>query len=137
METTCYQGKHNHFLRFLKFLGFGILGAIGITIFGFLFGYFVMLLWNWLMPAIFGLGLITFWQAVGLVILGRLLFGGFHHPRPPHKHTPHEMHSRCHDKHRDWKRWKYYGEYWKEKGEASFKEYVDQKEEPKTENPEA
>ncbi len=32
---------------------------------------------EFLMPAIFGLHVITFWQAVGLLILGRLLFGGF------------------------------------------------------------
>ena len=32
---------------------------------------------KWLMPAIFGLGTITYWQAWGLLILGRLLIGGF------------------------------------------------------------
>ena len=34
----------------------------------------VMLLWNWLIPPIFGIGEITFWQASGLQILNRLLF---------------------------------------------------------------
>lgn len=33
-----------------------------------------MLLWNWLMPAIFGLKAITFWQAVGLNFLTGILF---------------------------------------------------------------
>ena len=42
-----------------------------------LLGFVVMSLWNWLMPAIFGLGTITYWQAWGLLILGRLLVGGF------------------------------------------------------------
>ena len=37
----------------------------------------VMLLWNWLMPAIFGLGVISFWQSLGLIVLSRLLLGGF------------------------------------------------------------
>lgn len=37
----------------------------------------VMLLWNWLMPAIFGLITISFWQAFGLLALARILFGGF------------------------------------------------------------
>ena len=41
------------------------------------FGYVFMCLWNWLMPAIFGLGMITFWQGIGLLILGKMLFGGF------------------------------------------------------------
>ncbi|MDR1226216.1 MAG: hypothetical protein LBK47_04880 [Prevotellaceae bacterium] len=36
-----------------------------------------MLLWSWLMPAIFGVSAINFWQALGLLVLARLLFGGF------------------------------------------------------------
>jgi|APTNR8051073442_1049403.scaffolds.fasta_scaffold56921_2 hypothetical protein len=40
-----------------------------------LIGYVVMALWNWLMPEIFGLQLITFWQALGLLLLSKLLFG--------------------------------------------------------------
>lgn len=35
----------------------------------------IMLLWNWLMPAIFALTTITFWQALGLFVLSRILFG--------------------------------------------------------------
>ena len=67
--------------------------AIGV-LFAFLFGWLVMLLWNWIMPAVFGLGTITFWQAWGLVILTHILFKcgpghhNGHHP-PFHKH-PHE-----------------------------------------------
>ncbi len=41
------------------------------------FGLATMLLWNWLMPEVFGLRTIGYWQAVGLLILGRILFGGF------------------------------------------------------------
>ncbi|MBQ2174320.1 MAG: hypothetical protein II453_04315 [Alphaproteobacteria bacterium] len=33
-----------------------------------------MLLWNWLMPVIFGLGKITFWQAMGINMLCSILF---------------------------------------------------------------
>src|SRR5882724_1147528 len=33
-------------------------------------------LWNWLMPAIFGLHMISYWQAFGLLGLSWLLFGG-------------------------------------------------------------
>ena len=39
-----------------------------------LLGYPVMLLWNWLMPEIFGLSEITFWQAIGINILCTVLF---------------------------------------------------------------
>ncbi len=41
------------------------------------FSFAVMLLWNWLMPAIFGLITISFWQAMGLLVLARILIGGF------------------------------------------------------------
>ena len=44
----------------------------------FLSGWATMLLWNWLVPMIFGLGNITFWQALGLIVLVKLIFGGIH-----------------------------------------------------------
>lgn len=40
--------------------------------------WILMLLWNWLMPAIFDLITISFWQAAGILILSKILFGGFH-----------------------------------------------------------
>lgn len=48
-------------------------------------GEVVLLLWNWLLPALFGWRQITFWQALGLLALCRILFGGLggrgvHHP---------------------------------------------------------
>jgi hypothetical protein len=39
-----------------------------------LLGLPLMLLWNWLMPLIFGLSEISFWQAVGLNLLASILF---------------------------------------------------------------
>jgi hypothetical protein len=41
-------------------------------------GFVVKGLWNALMPEIFGLHALTFWQALGLLLLTKLLFGGFH-----------------------------------------------------------
>lgn len=46
-------------------------------IFAGVFGGCVMLLWNWLMPELFGLPAISFWQAAGLLLLCKILFGGF------------------------------------------------------------
>jgi hypothetical protein len=54
-------------------IGFGIVG-IGFI---FLCGLIVMLLWNWLMPDIFGLKRLNYWQAWGLLILCTILFKGF------------------------------------------------------------
>ena len=58
---------------------FWIRRSLGVLAFGLAFaalaGLAVMALWNALLPALFGLPLITFWQALGLLVLGRLLFG--------------------------------------------------------------
>jgi hypothetical protein len=48
------------------------LGMIAIVIV--ILGYPLMMLWNWLMPVIFGLPEITFWQAIGLNLLSTVLF---------------------------------------------------------------
>ena len=53
----------------------GIVLIVLIVIAG--FGQAVLQLWNWLMPAVFGLHPITFWQAVGLLGLSWILFGGW------------------------------------------------------------
>ena len=55
----------------------GSSGDLGMVIFIRIGGEVVMHLWNWLAPALFGLRLITFWQALGLLALCRILFGGF------------------------------------------------------------
>ena len=59
----------------LKFLLFA---AVAVTV----FSAVVMGLWNWLMPTIFGSRLISFWQALGLLLLSRILFGRFGRPGP-------------------------------------------------------
>ena len=51
--------------------------VVGIPAFVTLIGFVVMGLWNWLMPALFGLTHITFWQALGLLVLSKILFGGW------------------------------------------------------------
>jgi len=53
------------------------LAILGIVIFTWIGGELVMLLWNWLLPTLFGWRQITFWQAIGLLALCRILFGGF------------------------------------------------------------
>jgi len=57
-------------LRVLKFMLFAVLAASVLS-------FVVMHLWNWLMPVLFGLRLISFWQALGVLILSKILFGGF------------------------------------------------------------
>ncbi len=42
-----------------------------------LFGAVVMLLWNAILPPVLGVAVLSYWQAVGLLVLCRILFGGF------------------------------------------------------------
>lgn len=52
--------------------GFKVIGAL--VLFTLLLGLPIILLWNWLMPILFGLPTITFWQACGLNLLCSFLF---------------------------------------------------------------
>ena len=79
--------RRHWFLRALMIIPLVILALA-------LFGFVVMSLWNWLTPALFGWKLISFWQAVGLVILARILFGGFRGHRGPGRHWRYRMMER-------------------------------------------
>ena len=57
-----------------RFAGIGLL-LVTVAV----FSVVVMLLWNALMPQIFTLPVINYWQAAGLLLLARLLFGGLIH----------------------------------------------------------
>ena len=52
------------------------LAILGMLLFAFIGGEVVKLLWNWLLPPLFGWPQVTFWQAFGLLALCRILFGG-------------------------------------------------------------
>jgi len=70
----------------------------------FAFSYLVMSLWNWLIPDLFGGPVITMIQAIGLLILSKILFGSFNHG-----HNKHSTHHKNRDE-------------WKEKFHEKFKE---------------
>ena len=55
---------------------FAPLAILGMALFIFIGGEVVKLLWNWLLPPLFGFRPIAFWQAVALLALCRILFGG-------------------------------------------------------------
>ena len=56
-----------------KWIPLAILGGLAFVALG---GEVVHQLWNWLLPPLFGLREITFWQALGILTLSRILFGG-------------------------------------------------------------
>jgi high-affinity Fe2+/Pb2+ permease len=63
-----------------------IIGGIIIAlIMAFIFGWVVMLLWNWLMPELFNLPEISYWQGWGLVLLAHILFKGDFHRHIEHR----------------------------------------------------
>jgi hypothetical protein len=52
------------------------LAILAIPLFIAIGGEVVLHLWNWLLPPLFGWRQISFWQAVGILTLCRVLFGG-------------------------------------------------------------
>ena len=57
----------------VKIIGFALLGG-GVVL---LLGGVVQFLWNWILPSAAHFGTLTYGQSVGLLVLCRLLFGGF------------------------------------------------------------
>jgi hypothetical protein len=62
--------------RLKKLVWIAPLAIAGILVFVAIGGGIVLLLWNWLLPSLFGLREITLWQAIGILALCRILFGG-------------------------------------------------------------
>ena len=121
--------------RIARLIGLGIGGVALAAVFALVLGIVVQWLWNWLMPDIFGLKQISYWQAFGLLFLGKLLFGGFGHHHPASRHHPHRL--------KDWanhggaNHWKHYDRFWREKGHSAADTLIDRaqgEESPKTEN---
>jgi hypothetical protein len=73
---------------------------LGIALVAFIGGEMVRLLWNWLLPPLFGWREITFWQALALLTLCRILFGGkgFHGGRRRYPSFRHRFADRMADR---------------------------------------
>lgn len=111
-----------------EMIGAGIILVLIITAIVIGFGYVIMYLWNWLMPAIFGLTTITFWQAIGLGLLSKLLFGGFSGDKGKKKGR-----RKCESKRSgksDFSEWKHYDSFWQKEGEKAYQEYIKKQETP-------
>jgi hypothetical protein len=77
-----------------KWIWIAPLAILGIVLFAYLGGEIVMLLWNWLLPPLFGWRTLTFWQALGLLALCRILFGGWGGSGGGKGHMRHRMRER-------------------------------------------
>jgi hypothetical protein len=135
-----------------RVVGLTVVGIVGAVIIAFLFGYFVMLLWNWLLPPLVHVGTINYWQAFGIVILAKILFGGI---GGGHVHDHEHRRWRREAKYwakwgagpgpwewrgpRHWegygadewapkgsyRNWRFYGRYWQDEGKAAFEAWLD------------
>lgn len=98
----------------------------------FVIGYVVMRLWNWLMPDLFGLTTIDYWQAIGVLVLAKIIFGfgsGNGPKRRSKRHTkPFGKEKPCHELRRDFSEWKHYDEFWNTEGKKAFEDFIARKE---------
>ncbi len=128
-----------------------IIGILMACAFALIFGFAVKLLWSVTLVPLFALPEITYWQAVGLVILARLVFGGFGFRNKPGGSPFHEnpgdvtghppFFGRMHDRFHGWSDsqvdenntagfhvpeadQQHYNEFWEKEGKQAFEEYI-------------
>lgn len=78
--------KYSKGIFIAKAVVFGSLAGVAFT-------FAVMLLWNWLMPLLFGLTVITFWQSLGILVLSKILFGSGQHGHSWHNKEKSKLHK--------------------------------------------
>lgn len=129
--SRCYHSSDSRAGKVLRIIGMVFVGLIFAVLFALIFGFLVKWLWNFLMPELFGLTQITYWQAFSMVILTKLLFGAFgkHDHARRHPHLFGKWHDRLHcSEDEPWNRqsrqWKSYKQYWHHEGKAAFEAYV-------------
>lgn len=112
------ESKHGRMYRVVVHVAFGatVAGLIAAV-----FGYFVMLLWNGVLPQITAARSITYWQAVGLLLLARILVGGLK------GHGSHHGHGHRHGR----RSWRDYDQWWNEVGRQSFENFAETAKEPR------
>jgi hypothetical protein len=105
------ESKRSRMYRVLVHLVFGVAVATLIAV---VFGYLVMLLWNGVLPHVTAARPISYWQAVELLLLTRILVGGL------------KGHGGCHrHRHRNGgKSWHQYDRWWKQVGRESFEDFA-------------
>lgn len=131
-----------------------IVGHFTAAVMSLIIGIVAMALWNWLMPEIFGLGVITYWQAFGIVLLAKLVFGSFgahrydnggcEHGEDDWKDNARHWHGAGkygkqtgHHWHKHWKTGRFddmYEDWWEAEGAKSFEDYMSKNNETDNKN---
>ena len=121
--STIKSGWHS-LPKSVRIAAYILLGILGTATVGIIIGFGIKLLWNWLMPTLFGLGTITYWQAVGLFLLAKLVFGfgmGGGSDEAKHKKA---RHTRCEEGGHGWAA---YDAWWETQGKQAFEAYASEK----------
>ena len=116
-------------------VGHVAVGLVFAVVFALVFGLLVKFIWNSLMPGIFNLKEITYWQAFGIIILAKLLFGGIghrHHDRwgkngkyfSPRTRSDDQLDETAPPRKHD-TNWDTYTKFWNEEGKAAFEAYME------------
>jgi hypothetical protein len=100
--------------RPIRFLLFGLMGIAFAACLITIFGLATMWLWNAVIPGISSLPAIGFWQAVGVLILARLLTGRFSHGPHRRRHRFHRRPNSGTDPYEEW---------WETEGEEAFRAF--------------
>jgi hypothetical protein len=112
-------------------------GVVFAAVFALIFGWLVMILWNWIIPPIFHLGEINYWQGFGILLLAKIIFGAMGNRGPggrnhwrgnPWGGNPFRKESwHRGDWHEDKEWWRYAHDFWNEEGKEAFERFVDRK----------
>jgi hypothetical protein len=135
------HGKTYHRLtagKVIRIVGWVISGIVLACFLAIIFGLLVKWLWGVTLTPLFNLPQPTYWQAVGLILLAKLLFGGIghHHNNRFHPHRHERWHDRD-DSHSTKGRspfdhaffgaphGRHYRKFWEQEGKQAFADYLD------------
>ncbi len=133
LEKRLESKAEYYVTKAVKIIFFVILGIA----FLFLIGYVFMLLWNWLMPELFGLPIIGYWKAMGILVLAKIIFGfGFGDsdgPGSSKKSKKKRFERKKCSSRRAFTDWELYDEFWEKEGAKAFEAYTNKAREGETE----
>lgn len=118
--------------QWVKIICYVFLGIAAVTAFGFVFGFLIKLLWNWLMPELFGLKEISYWQGIGIFVLARIIFGSFggNNGSSKAKNSKKKIKGSCNEDEETNDKYhsaRNYDDWWETEGKKAFDDYVDKK----------
>lgn len=125
-----------------RIVGAVVSGLVLACVIAFVFGFLVKWLWSATLTPLFHIPQPTYWQAVGLIVLAKILFGGIghHHKRTDHPFRSTTRHPRFNgfpgmdmdffNRHHR----KDFREYWEKEGRKTFEDYLSKRGRPDSQN---